>query len=50
MQQNPTAVIWSEVDIKIQVAQGQMIKEPRLWFFRYGNWASLGSAMLIAAG
>ncbi|MEN8626151.1 hypothetical protein [Psychrobacter proteolyticus] len=45
----PTAIIWSEVDRKVQVAQGQVIKEPCLWLFGYGNWAGPGSAMLVVA-
>ena len=39
-----------EADGKIQVEQGQAIKEPRLWLFGYGDWASPGSATLIGAG
>ncbi|ERL56998.1 ArsO family NAD(P)H-dependent flavin-containing monooxygenase [Psychrobacter aquaticus] len=39
-----------EADGKVQVEQGQAIKEPRLWLFGYGDWASPGSATLIGAG
>lgn len=39
-----------EADGKVQVKQGQAIKEPRLWLFGYGDWASPGSATLIGAG
>ena len=39
-----------EADGKIQVEQGQAVKEPRLWLFGYGDWASPGSATLIGAG
>jgi len=39
-----------EADGKVQVKQGQAIKEPRLWLFGYGDWASAGSATLIGAG
>jgi len=39
-----------EADGKIQVEQGQAIKEPRLWLFGYGDWASPSSATLIGAG
>lgn len=39
-----------EPDGKVQVEQGQAVKEPRLWLFGYGDWASPGSATLIGAG
>ena len=39
-----------EPDGTIKVAQGQAVKEPRLWLFGYGDWASPGSATLIGAG
>ena len=39
-----------ESDSKIQVVNGQAVKEPRLWLFGYGDWASPGSATLIGAG
>lgn len=39
-----------EPDGKVQVKQGQAVKEPRLWLFGYGDWASPGSATLIGAG
>ncbi|WP_201596376.1 ArsO family NAD(P)H-dependent flavin-containing monooxygenase [Psychrobacter vallis] len=39
-----------EADGTVQVKQGQAIKEPRLWLFGYGDWASPGSATLIGAG
>lgn len=39
-----------EADGKVQVKQGQAVKEPRLWLFGYGDWASPGSATLIGAG
>ena len=39
-----------EDDGKVEVKQGQSIKEPRLWLFGYGDWASPGSATLIGAG
>ena len=39
-----------EADGKVEVKQGQAVKEPRLWLFGYGDWASPGSATLIGAG
>ena len=39
-----------EADGKVDVKQGQSIKEPRLWLFGYGDWASPGSATLIGVG
>ncbi len=39
-----------EDDGTILVNQGQAIKEPRLWVFGYGNWASPASATIIGAG
>lgn len=39
-----------EADGKVQGEQGQAVKEPRLWLFGYGDWASPGSATLIGAG
>ena len=39
-----------EADGKVDVKQGQSIKEPRLWLFGYGDWSSPGSATLIGAG
>ncbi len=39
-----------EEDGKVLVQDGQSIKEPRLWLFGYGDWASPGSATLIGAG
>ncbi|HBL97149.1 MAG: ArsO family NAD(P)H-dependent flavin-containing monooxygenase [Methylococcales bacterium] len=39
-----------EADGKVQVKDGQAVKEPRLWLFGYGDWASPGSATLIGAG
>ncbi|WP_201594854.1 NAD(P)/FAD-dependent oxidoreductase [Psychrobacter vallis] len=39
-----------EADGTVQVKQGQAVKEPRLWFFGYGDWASPGSPTLIGAG
>lgn len=39
-----------EADGKVHVKNGQAIKEPRLWLFGYGDWASPGSATLIGAG
>lgn len=39
-----------EPDGKIQLEHGQAVKEPRLWLFGYGDWASPGSATLIGAG
>jgi len=34
---------------RVQVSHGQADKEPRLWLFGYGDWASPGSATLIGA-
>ena len=34
----------------VAVCDGQAKKEPRLWLFGYGDWASPGSATLIGAG
>ncbi len=34
---------------KVMVKDGQSIKEPKLWLFGYGDWASPGSATLIGA-
>ncbi len=39
-----------EADGTVQVKQGQAVKEPRLWLFGYGDWASPSSATLIGAG
>ena len=39
-----------EDDGQVQVKQGQAVKEPRLWLFGYGDWASPASATLIGAG
>jgi thioredoxin reductase len=39
-----------ESDGTVNVVHGQSIKEPRLWLFGYGDWASPGSATLIGAG
>ena len=39
-----------EADGKVEVKHGQATKEPRLWLFGYGDWASAGSATLIGAG
>ena len=39
-----------EADGKVQVKDGQAVKEHRLWLFGYGDWASPGSATLIGAG
>lgn len=39
-----------EADGKVLVQDGQSVKEPRAWFFGYGDWASPGSATLIGAG
>ncbi len=39
-----------EADGKVRVKQGQSVKEPRLWLFGYGDWASPGSATLIGSG
>ncbi|WP_201583242.1 ArsO family NAD(P)H-dependent flavin-containing monooxygenase [Psychrobacter jeotgali] len=44
----PLGVI--EEDGSILNKQGQALKEPRLWLFGYGNWASPASATLIGAG
>ncbi len=44
----PLGVI--EDDGAVLVEQGQALKEPRLWLFGYGNWASPASATLIGAG
>ncbi|WP_367111486.1 ArsO family NAD(P)H-dependent flavin-containing monooxygenase [uncultured Psychrobacter sp.] len=44
----PLGVI--EKDGTIRNEQGQAIKEPRLWVFGYGNWASPASATIIGAG
>lgn len=43
----PLGVI--ESNGEIQVRTGQANKEPRLWLFGYGEWASPGSATLIGA-
>lgn len=39
-----------EQDGKVLVQDGQSVKEPRVWCFGYGDWASPGSATLIGAG
>ncbi|PKH85060.1 NAD(P)/FAD-dependent oxidoreductase [Psychrobacter sp. 4Bb] len=39
-----------EEDGKILTEQGQALKEPRLWLFGYGDWASPASATIIGAG
>ncbi len=39
-----------ESDDTVKVVHGQSIKEPRLWLFGYGDWASPGSATLIGSG
>lgn len=44
----PLGVI--EEDGKILTEQGQALKEPRLWLFGYGDWASPASATIIGAG
>ena len=43
----PLGVI--EQNGQVQVTEGQASKEPRLWLFGYGDWASPGSATLIGA-
>lgn len=48
--QHLTALDVLDADGKVQVVQGQAVKEPRLWLFGYGDWASPGSATLIGAG
>lgn len=39
-----------EANGKVLVQDGQSLKEPRVWCFGYGDWASPGSATLIGAG
>ena len=39
----------TETNGEVDVSSGQSVREPRLWLFGYGDWASPGSATLIGA-